>query len=721
MKLPRFRRAHTPDDQTDDRVDERAAGYADDWADDWAGGDRRARDVPRDARGEGLSGGAHDRLEEVDRGWDPDIADYLRTHHFGEDAHAPSGSPTWLPDFLRVTPRHVDVAGELAASLVIVGWPREVFGGWLEPLTSFPARVEVSLHIEPIAPEQASARLRRQLARFESSRYGDADAGRLADPHLDTATADAYELAGRVARSETRLFRVGISLLVRASDPGELAELVAAVSALASSMLLDARPATYRALRGWTSALPLGIDCLGQPRTLDTDSLAAAFPFACTDLPTDPISLTAPAGVVLGRNLAGPGLVIHDRFDRARPNYNSVCLAQSGAGKSYLTKLEVRRSLYLGVRASVIDPEDEWAPTSAELGATHIRLGEPGIHVNPLDLPLAEPADTRWQPTAPTQQTGSDALTRRSLYLHTVLGVLLGAALTPPERTIADRAIHACYAGVGITRAPRTWNRPAPRLADLAAALSEVGDPRGVGIELAERLAPFTTGSFSGLFTGPTTYPPDPEAPLTVYSLRALPDELKAIGTLLALDATWRAVTSAVPGRRLVVLEEAWQLLQNPAGAMFVARLARAARKRNTGLLLVTTDVTDLLGSALGMAVVTNAATHFLLPTSPAVADQIAATFALSDGEKNFLTSGEVGNALLLAGRRHRVAFRALASPAEHLAVTTHPAELAEQAQQREFRSTLESAERSRSGAPARRPRRERAPVVDAGDDADPL
>ena len=658
MKLPRFRRAAAVAEQ-------RAPGVAAHPAAEVFAAENGPDSNPEPDSDRQWAG-------ESDDEWDGEFAELL-----GGDGHS---SPGWLPDFLEVGPRHVAVGEELAASLVIVGWPREVFGGWLEPLSSFPARVDVSIHIEPIPPEQAAQRLRRQLARFESSRYGDADAGRLADPHLDTATADAYELAGRVARSETRLFRVGISLLIRARDPGELAELVAAVSALASSMLLDARPATYRALRGWTSALPLGIDCLGQRRTLDTDSLAAAFPFACTDLPADPISLTAPAGVVLGRNLAGPGLVIHDRFAPARPNYNSVCLAQSGAGKSYLTKLEVRRSLYLGIRASVIDPEDEWAPTSAELGGTHIRLGEPGVHVNPLDLPLTtedHPAHAGAQAAV-----GSDVLARRGLYLHTVLGVLLGAPLSAVERTVADRGIHACYRAAGITQHPGTWTRPAPRLADLASTFAELADARGIGAELADRLEPFTTGSFSGLFTGPTSYPPDPHTPLTVYSLRALPDELKPVGTLLALDATWRAVTDPTqPGRRLVVLEEAWQLLQNPAGAVFVARLARAARKRNTGLLLVTTDVADLLANELGMAVVSNAATHFLLPTSPAVADQIAATFALSDGEKNFLTSGEVGNALLLAGRRHRVAFQAMASPSEHLASTTHPAELAEQAQ----------------------------------------
>ncbi|GGS97484.1 MULTISPECIES: helicase HerA domain-containing protein [Streptomyces] len=47
-----------------------------------------------------------------------------------------------------------------------------------------------------------------------------------------------------------------------------------------------------------------------------------------------------------------------DRF--AQDNYNSVLLAQSGAGKSYLTKLELLRQLFTGTEALVIDPEDEY-------------------------------------------------------------------------------------------------------------------------------------------------------------------------------------------------------------------------------------------------------------------------------------------------------------------------------------------------------------------------
>ncbi|MDQ2710557.1 MAG: ATP-binding protein [Actinomycetota bacterium] len=591
-----------------------------------------------------------------------------------------------MPEFVEVTPTHIAVGCELAATLVIVGYPREVFPGWLEPLTTYPARVDVSLHIDPVDPVVASAGLRRQLARLESDRATTAEHHRLPNPHVDAATADAYELAGRVARSETRLFRVGIALLVRAGNLGELREQMAALRSLASSMLLDARPAPYRALQGWTTALPLGVDSLGQRRAMDTACLAAAFPFSSPDLPGDPVTGAAPTGVLYGRNISSGGLVFYDRF--TQPNYNSVVLAASGAGKSYLTKLELLRSLYRGVHAVVIDPEDEYTRLAHAVGGTHIRLGDPGVHINPLDLPL--PTTTHHAASSPGAGGvgaggvgagrvgwGRDVLTRRSLYLHTVLSVLLGEPLTPTQRALADRGIHSCYAQAGITQNPATWTRPAPLLGDLAAAFSDLDDTTGTARELAARLAPFTSGSFSTLFSGPTTTPP--EGHLVVFCLQNLPEELKPIGTLLALDATWRTVTHPPERRpRLVVVDEAWLLMAHPAGAHFLLRLAKSARKHWTGLTLVTQDAGDLLSSDMGRAVVSNAATQILLRTATQAAEQITTAFGLTDGERAFLTSAEVGSGLLLGSRaRARVAFHTQASPEEDELITTDPAQLA--------------------------------------------
>ncbi len=559
------------------------------------------------------------------------------------------------PAAVEIRPRTLRLADGVCASFAVTGYPAEVPLGWLEPLLTDPGRVDVALHMEPIPSPVAADRLRRQLARLESGSRANSERGRLADFGAEAAADDATELAVRLARGQGKLFRAGVYITVHARDDDELHAECERVRALAASLLLDAKPASWRSLQGWVTTLPLGVDALRMRRTMDTDALAASFPFTSPDLAV-PATGTA---VLYGLNTASSSLVIWDRF--ALDNYNAVILARTGAGKSFFTKLELLRSLYGGVEAAVIDPENEYARLCAAAGGTHIRLGAPGVRLNPFDLP----------PGAASQP---DALTRRALFLHTVTAVLLGGQPSPAERATLDRAIVATYTSAGITADPRTWARPAPLLKDLATALSRDGDPAATA--LASRITPYVTGSWRGLFDGPATV--RPEGHLVVFSLRDLPDELRTLGTLLTLDAIWRRVTD--PGNRrprLVVVDEGWLLMREPEGARFLFRLAKSARKYWCGLTVVTQDAADVLGSDLGRAVVANASTQILMRQAPQAIDQVAEAFHLSGGEQAFLLSAERGQALLAAGSQ-RVGFQAIASPAEYRLITTDPAELAE-------------------------------------------
>ena len=415
-----------------------------------------------------------------------------------------------------------------------------------------------------------------------------------------------------------------------------------------SSLLADCVPVTFRQLQGWVTSLPVGLDRLGLRRSLDTDALAAAFPF--TGVPLDP------AGVLYGTTTAGSGIVCWDRF--GADNHNSVILARSGAGKSYLAKLEALRSLYRGVQVFVVDPEDEYRRLTDAVGGAYLHLGARSARLNPFDL-------------AP----GPDPLTRRALFIHTLVGVLLGGPLDPASTAMLDRAVIETYSGAGITTDPRTHARPAPTLADLARTLES--DDEGEARTLAARLAPFVTGSHRYLFDGPTTVRPDGH--LVTFSLRDLPDEVKAAGTLLSLDAVWHRVANpAVRRRRLVVVDEAWLVMRDPEGARFLFRMAKSARKAWCGLTVVTQDATDLLGSPLGQAVVANAATQILMRQAPQGLEALGESFALSEGERAFLSSARRGEGLLCAGPDLRVGFQAVASAEEHALVTSDPAELAE-------------------------------------------
>jgi type IV secretory pathway VirB4 component len=571
----------------------------------------------------------------------------------------------FTPDAVSIDARRLHVGTEWVSSFAITGFPREVHPGWLQPLLTYPGRLDVALHVDPIDPATAASRLTKQLAKLESGRRHSADHGRLQDPQVEVATEDAYDLSERLARGEGKLFRVGLYLTIHAGSKQALAEEVAAVRSVCASLLLDAKHTTYRSLQGWVSTLPMGMDLLGMRRTFDTSALSAAFPFTSPDLPpADPISVAASCGVLYGFNVGSQGLVHWDRF--ALDNHNSVILGRSGAGKSYLVKLELLRSLYRGIEIHVIDPEDEYARLAAAVGGTSLHLGGQGVRLNPFDVPIHTRPDGRR--TAP-----QDALIRRSLFLHTVISLLLGTELTARERAALDRGITATYHQVGITADARTWTRPAPTLRDLRDTLT--GTAETCAGELAARLHPWVEGAFRQLFDGPTTT--TPEGHLVVFSLRDLPEELKAIGTLLTLDTVWRRVSHpAIRIPRLVIVDEAWLLMNQPAGAQFLFRMAKAARKHWAGLTVATQDTADVLGSDLGKAVVANAATQILLRQASQAIDEITQTFDLSAGERHFLLTADRGQGLLCAGTQ-RVAFQSIASPTEHSLVTSDPAELA--------------------------------------------
>ncbi|GAB4588968.1 TraG/VirB4 family ATPase [Nocardia sp. IFM 10818] len=568
----------------------------------------------------------------------------------------------FAPQSLTVGARHIEVGSDWVSTLAVTGYPREVAGGWLAPLLAHPGRVDLALHIDPIDPTTAANRLRRQQARLESSRRHNATYGLLADDVLDVAAEDAADLSARVARGEGRLFRVSLYLSVHANSETELAEEVAAVRAMAASLLIDTSHLTYRAVPAWTATLPIGVDPVKVGRTFDTDALAAAFPFTSPQLPVaDPVSEHRPEGVLYGRDAAS-GLVFWDRFAENIHNHNAVILGRSGAGKSYLVKSELLRSLQRGIEVIVIDPEDEYRRLAEAVSGTVLALGAPGVRLNPFDLGLHLRADGR-------RSAPADALTRRKLFLHTVIRIILGEQ-TPAQRAVLDTALTATYAAVGITEDPTTWTRPAPTLSVLAEQLRACGS--SIGIELAQALSPFVAGgAFAGLIDGDTTTAP--EGGLVVFSLRELPDELKTLGTLLALDVTWRRVSNpATRAPRLVVVDEAWWMIQQDAGGEFLFRAAKAFRKYWAGLTVATQDCADVLATELGRAIVANAATQILLRQAPQAIDEVAGAFALSDGEKQFLLSADRGHGLLAVGI-DRTVFASLASDLEDSLITTSP------------------------------------------------
>ncbi|HET7767793.1 MAG TPA: DUF87 domain-containing protein, partial [Chloroflexota bacterium] len=357
-------------------------------------------------------------------------------------------------------------------------------------------------------------------------------------------------------------------------------------------------------------------------------------------------------------------------------NANTAVIATSGAGKSYFTKLVALRNLLFGVDCVVIDPEDEYRRTCKAAGGQYVRLAaSSGQHLNPFDLPHGAQPDPAAGGTERTDDDDvRDPLSEQVAVLIGLVEMMVAsptAPLTPHERALLDRAVYDTYAGAGITPDPATHTRAAPVLGDLHAVLARSTDPAAAGLAL--RLDRFVRGSLAGLFSHPTNVALDRR--LVVFNVQSLEAELRPIAIHLVASFVWGQVRRA-RRPRLLVVDEAWSVLQYPEGGAFLASMARRARKYHLGLLTISQDVADFLSADVGRTVLANSAVKFLMKQDGATIDLVSAAFGLSDEERRFLLAAGRGEGLFCA-RGARIPLQVLASRMEHELATTNPGEVA--------------------------------------------
>lgn len=565
------------------------------------------------------------------------------------------------PAAVEVGRDHLRLDAQYARTLVVTGYPRNVSPGWLAPLIDFEEPLEISLHLYPLETAQMVATLTHKMVQLHSSRLLAARGGRLADPEREVAYEDAERLRDALQRGEEKIFSVSLYVLLRAPSLAALDTLTRRVEVTLAGLLAHSRVAVLEQDAGFRSCLPEGQDRLRVYRNLDTSSLATLFPFTSS-------TLSMERGVLYGIAAHNHAPVIVDPFDAGLENANLVIFATSGAGKSYFTKLTALRNLLIGVDFLVIDPEDEYRALCAAVDGQYVRLASTSAqHLNPFDL---LPADA-------DGDEGRDPLAEQVAALLALVELMLAEPDRPlgtHERAVLDRALYQTYAAAGITADPTTHDRPAPLLRDLHTAL--VAIPGDVAADLAARLGRYVDGSLAGLFAAPTNVAVDRR--FVVFNVQALEPELRPLGIHLITTFVWNQVHRA-RRPRLLIIDEAWSLLQYAEGGAFLAGLARRARKYYLGLVTITQDVADFLTSEHGRTVLGNAATKLLMKQDSATIEPVVAAFRLSLEERQFLLGASKGEGLFFARGAH-VALKVEASPAEHRLATTAPRELAEQA-----------------------------------------
>jgi len=559
------------------------------------------------------------------------------------------------PSAMEVGVRKITLGdGTIARTFFVYNWPSQIHNNWLAPIVSYEAPMEISQFIYPSASATVMKMLKRKVAEMRSSLSMRREKGLSRDPLLEAALEDAEQLRDMLARGLERLFQFGLYITVYADSDEKMKKIQADLESLLGGKLVMTRAADFQMEHAWNSTLPFCMDELEINRNMNTAPLATSFPFSSSDLTSD-------NGVLYGINRHNESLVIFDRF--SLPNANCTVFATSGAGKSYAVKLEIIRYLMMDTDVFIIDPENEYTELANVMGGSVIPLSiQSDYQINPFDLP---------KPTKEIGETKPGELLRSAVInLHGLFKLMLGE-VNAEEEAILDKAILDTYALRDITlQTPKPGEMETPTLYDLVDVLNTTEG----GEKMANILRKFTEGSFAGLFNKPTNI--DVSSQLMVFQTRDLEESLRPMAIYIVLNFLWNTVRSKLK-KRLIVMDEAWNLMQYEDSARFLYGLIKRARKYYLGITTITQDVEDFMNSPYGKPIVTNAAMQILLKQAPSAIDMLQKTFNLTEGEKYLLLNAGIGQGVFFAGRKH-VAIQIVASPKEHEIVTTNPEELAQ-------------------------------------------
>ncbi len=552
------------------------------------------------------------------------------------------------PSAVLIDSRYIQLGDKFLRTLFLYSYPRYLNTNWFSPVINLDRFFDIAIHFHPVDTATVMKKLNKKVTAVEAQLQEREEKGLIRDPILETALRDLESLRDSLQQATQKLFRLGVYITLIENSIEQLDKAENEIKGILDARMVLTKNANFQQEIGFMSTLPLGQDRMEIHANLNTSPASTLFPFVSADL-------TSNKGILYGINRHNNSLILFDRF--SLENANMVVFAKSGSGKSYTAKLEILRSLMTGTDVIVIDPENEYEYLSETVGGAFFRisLNSPN-HINPFDLPMPL-----------KDESPADVLRSNIINMVGLVRLMLGG-LTPEEDSIIDRALAETYASRDITPEVDFAKAIPPTMSDFHEILKSIAG----GASLAVRLEKYITGTYAGFLNNQTNI--DVKNKLVVFSIRDMETELRPIATYLIIRYIWNLIRSELK-RRILLVDEAWIMMQHEDAASFLYGVAKRCRKYYLGLTTVTQDVADFMQSKYGKPIITNSSIQLLLKQSPATIDIVKETFNLSDEEKYLLLECDVGEGIFFAGLKH-AAIKVIASYTEDQIITSNPEQL---------------------------------------------
>lgn len=583
-------------------------------------------------------------------------------------------------DGIEIEKDHLVINNRYVRTLFISGILRdECYTEWMSDIYTYPANIDISLHIDPIRKKEVLDDLTKKLNIGMANLQEDYQKGKTIDERDRNDVAELDSLRRSISLNQ-EMYKLSFYITISSDTLEELDDLTMDIESLLGNKQILTRRASLQQLPAFNSVLPVGTDEIAYYRNIPTEALATFFPFVNSEL-----SCTKGKPILYGANLLTGSLIIFDKFnppDSSITNYNSIICGAAGSGKSFATKLELMRRFVEGTKVVVIDPNSEYEGVAARTGGEYIRLGGgSNDKINIFEISYYEEEDGRIP----------NFLQDKLVNLHSILRMMFKMANEPytaQSFNTLERALRDTYAMKGITSNPaslfvgdkirkgnmalaKNYFKEPPTLSDLKyVLLNGYGE---IGRRLVEDVLDiFIDGSYN-LFNGQSTI--DTSNPMLIFDIKDCSNELKPLMYLVLCDFIWEKMKRKPKKENAIfAVDEAWIMMKEEYTAKFLAEFARQCRKFNVGLSCITQQAADFFNDpwGYGRTIYANTSMHVLMKQTKEDIEIIADTYKISDNIRTDLISSQSGYGYVFWGNTYTKIYF-IASEEEFAVINTNP------------------------------------------------
>ena len=487
-------------------------------------------------------------------------------------------------------------------ALTVLGFPGSTTPGLLDALNhlGFAYRwMTRFLPLDKAAAERVVRRYRRQwFAKRKSigaiiKEVLTNEQSVLVDTDADNKTADADAALQELGQDLVAYGHVTTTVIVWDEDAEAVRDKVRSVQRIIDGRGFATIEESANAVEAWLSSLPGHVYANVRQAPVSTLNLAHMMPVSATwagparneHLDGSPLLTVRTNGTTPFRLVTHIGDVGH-----------TLVVGPTGAGKSVLLALialQFRR--YPGAQVTVFDKGGSARAAVLGMGGDYFDLGGANEGLG---------GDLAFQPLALI-----DLTSERSFAHDWVLGLLAheGVTVTPEVKDAVWSALS------NLAAAPQ----PERTLTGLATLLQRT--------ELRQALQPYTLeGPYGRLLDAD-----DDRLRLGSVQCFEMEELMHETGAVLpVLTYLFHRLEARFDGRpSLLVLDEAWLFLDNPAFAARIREWLKTLRKQNVAVVFATQGLSDIAGSTIAPAIIESCPSRIFLPNDRAVEPQARAVY----------------------------------------------------------------------------------------------